>query len=177
MRGAEGFVRQAVECRFTAHANILFMNRENVLNLRSFWRIQIIGWCCFYLFHLLESIHAFLTKRVFFVEETVPVFFMFLASFALRPYCRWLLRQSRSWIAFELKAAAAAMVTSIPVTCAADLILRNFDHVPWHALVTVWGVFSFMLLILCSLYFSIKQWQQSSMEKERLLRAESELRE
>jgi two-component system sensor histidine kinase AlgZ len=29
----------------------------------------------------------------------------------------------------------------------------------------------------CSLYFSIKQWQQSSMEKERLLRAESELRE
>jgi LytS/YehU family sensor histidine kinase len=29
----------------------------------------------------------------------------------------------------------------------------------------------------CSLYFSIKQWQQSSMERERLLRAESELRE
>jgi LytS/YehU family sensor histidine kinase len=29
----------------------------------------------------------------------------------------------------------------------------------------------------CSLYFSIKQWQQSSMEKERLLRAESEVRE
>jgi two-component system sensor histidine kinase AlgZ len=29
----------------------------------------------------------------------------------------------------------------------------------------------------CSLYFSIKQWQQSSMERERLLRAESEVRE
>jgi LytS/YehU family sensor histidine kinase len=29
----------------------------------------------------------------------------------------------------------------------------------------------------CSLYFSIKQWQQSSQEKERLLRAESEVRE
>ena len=110
-------------------------------------------------------------------EETVPIFFMFLGSFALRPFCRRLLRQSQSWIAFELKAAAAAMVTSIPVACAAGLILRIFDHVPWHALVTVWAWSFFMLFMWCSLYFSIKQWQQSSMEKERLLRAESELRE
>ena len=156
---------------------MLFMDRENVLNLRSFWQIQIIGWGCFYLFHLLESIHAFLTKRVSFAEETVPVFFMFLGSFLLRPFCRWLLRQSRSWIAFEWKAAAAAMVTSIPVACAAGLILQNVNHVPWHALVTVWAWSFFMLFMWCSLYFSIKQWQQSSMEKERLLRAESELRE
>jgi two-component system LytT family sensor kinase len=170
-------VRQTVECRFTAWAKMLFMNRENVLNLRSFWQVQIIGWCCYYLFHLLESIHAFFTKRVFFDEETVPVFFMFLGSFVLRPFCRWLLRQSRSWIAFELKAAAAAMVTSIPVTCAAGLVLQNFNHVPWHALVAVWAWSFFMLLMWCSLYFSIKQWQQSSMEKERLLRTESELRE
>jgi two-component system, LytTR family, sensor kinase len=154
-----------------------FMNRESVLNLRSFWQVQIIGWLGYYLFHLLEMIHAYLTKRVFFDEETVPVFFMFLGSFALRPFCRWLLRQSRSWIAFELKAAAAAMVTSIPVTCAAALILQNFNHVPWHALVAVWAWSFFMLLMWCSLYFSIKQWQQSSMEKERLLRAESELKE
>jgi hypothetical protein len=153
------------------------MNRENVLNLRSFWQVQILGWCGYYVFHLLESIHAFWTKRVFLDEETVPVFFMFLASFVLRPFCRWLLRQSRSWIAFELKAAGAAMVTSIPVTCAAGLILQNFYHVPWHALVAVWAWSFFMLLMWCSLYFSIKQWQQSSMEKERLLRAESELRE
>lgn len=156
---------------------MLFMNRENALNLRSFWQVQIIGWCCYYLFHLLESIHAFLTKRVFFNDETVPVFFMFLGSFVLRPFCRWLRRRSRSWIAFELKAAAAAMVLSIPVTCASDLILRNFNHVPWHALVAVWAWSFFMLLMWCSLYFSIKQWQQSSMEKERLIRAESELRE
>jgi hypothetical protein len=153
------------------------MNRESVLNLRSFWQVQILGWCGYYLFHLLESIHAFLTKRVFFDEETVPVFFMFLASFVLRPFCRWLLRQSRSWIAFELKAAAAAMVASIPVTWAASLILQNVNHVPWHALVAVWAWSFFMLFMWCSLYFSIKQWQQSSMERERLLRAESELRE
>ena len=156
---------------------MLFMNRGNVLKVRSFWQIQITGWCCFYLFHLLESIHAFLTKRVFFLEETVPVFFMFLGSFVLRPFCRWLLQRSQSWIAFELKAAAAAMITSIPVACAACLILQFFNHVPWHALVTVWAWSFFMLFMWCSLYFSIKQWQQSSMEKERLLLAESEVRE
>jgi two-component system LytT family sensor kinase len=153
------------------------MKRENVLNLRSFWKIQIIGWCCFYLFHLLESIHGFLTKRVYIDEETVPIVLMFLGSFALRPFCRWLLRQSQSWIAFELIAAAAAMVTSIPVACGAWFILKNSYPVPWHAVVTVWAWSFFMLFIWCSLYFSIKQWQQSSEEKERLLRAESEVRE
>jgi hypothetical protein len=153
------------------------MNRENVLNLRSFWPIQIIGWSCFYLFDLLESIHEFLTKRVYIDDKTVPIIFMFLGSCALRPICRWLLRQSQSWIAFELKAAAAAMATAIPVACAACLILQMSDPVPWHAWVTVVMWSFFILFIWCSLYFSIKQWQQSSQEKERLLRAESEVRE
>lgn len=145
--------------------------------MRSFWQIQITGWCCFYLFDLLESIHQFLTKRVYIREETVPIALMFLGSFALRPFCRRLLRQSQSWIEFELKAAAAAMVTSIPVACAAGLILQNFYTVPWHAVVAVWAWSFFILFMWCSLYFSIKQWLQSSEEKERLLRAESEVRE
>ncbi len=156
---------------------MLIMKRENVLNMRSFWQIQITGWCCFYLFDLLESIHQFLTKRVYIREETVPIALMFLGSFALRPFCRRLLRQSQSWIEFELKAAAAAMVTSIPVACAAGLILQNFYTVPWHAVVAVWAWSFFILFMWCSLYFSIKQWLQSSEEKERLLRAESEVRE
>jgi hypothetical protein len=153
------------------------MKRDSVLHLRSFWQIQIIGWGCFYLYDLLESIHAFLTKREFVDEETVPIALMFLGSCALRPFCRWLLRQSQSWIAFELKAAAAAMVTSIPVACGAGLILQIFYPVPWHAYVAMLMWSAFILFMWCSLYFSIKQWQQSSQEKERLLRAESEVRE
>ena len=110
-------------------------------------------------------------------EETVPIALMFFGSCALRPFCRWLLRQSQSWVDLELKAAAAAMITSIPVACAAGLILRKSYHVPWDALVTVWAWSAFVLFMWCSSYFSIKQWQQSSLEKERLLRAESEVRE
>ncbi|HEY6489155.1 MAG: histidine kinase [Terracidiphilus sp.] len=156
---------------------MLIMKRENVLNLQSFWQIQILGWGCFYLYELVESIHAFLTKRVFIKEETVPIALMFLGSCALRPFCRSLMRQSQSWISFELKAAVAATVTSIPVACGAGLILQNFYVVQWHALVTVWAWSAFVLFMWCSLYFSIKQWQRSSDERERLLRAESEVRE
>jgi two-component system, LytTR family, sensor kinase len=55
--------------------------------------------------------------------------------------------------------------------------LESFEHVPWHALVAVSMWSCFILFIWCSLYFSIKQWQQSSEERERLLRVESEVRE
>jgi LytS/YehU family sensor histidine kinase len=102
---------------------------------------------------------------------------MFLASCALRPFCRRLLRQSQSWIGFELKVAAAAVVTSIPVACGTGLILQFSHHVTLHSLVSVLAWSAFVLFMWCSLYFSIKQWQQSSEEKERLLRAESEVRE
>jgi two-component system sensor histidine kinase AlgZ len=37
--------------------------------------------------------------------------------------------------------------------------------------------FSVVLFLWCSLYFSIKQWQQSAQEREQLLRAEAEARE
>ena len=36
---------------------------------------------------------------------------------------------------------------------------------------------TFILFVWCSLYFSIKLWQQSMRERERLLRAEAEVRD
>ena len=108
----------------------------------------------------------------------MPIVLMFLGSCALRPFCRWLLRQSQSWIAFEVKAAAAAVVTSIPVACGSRPHFAEFLSLcPGTHLVSVLTWSAFVLFMWCSLYFSIKQWQQSSKEKERLLRAESEVRE
>jgi two-component system, LytTR family, sensor kinase len=167
-----------VECESINQVKILIVKSSSVLNLWSFWQIQLIGWGCFYLFDLLESIHYFLTNRVSIDNELVPVSFMFLGSFALRPICRRLLRQSPSWIAFESRAAAASMATAIPAGCASCFILRFFHPVvQWHAVVATVMWSFFILFMWCSLYFSIKQWQQSSGEKERLLRAESEIRE
>jgi two-component system, LytTR family, sensor kinase len=44
-------------------------------------------------------------------------------------------------------------------------------------LVETWLQSTVVLFLWCSLYFSIKQWQRSARERERLLRAESEARE
>jgi two-component system LytT family sensor kinase len=153
------------------------MNRNGALHLRSFWQIQIIGWGCFYVYDLLGSLVDLLGKRESLDEETVPLVLMFLGSCALRPLCRRLLRQSQSWIAFELKVAAAAAATSIPVVCGTGLIMQFSHRVTLHSLVTVLTWSTWVLFVWCSLYFSIKQWQQSNEEKERLLRAESEVRE
>ena len=156
---------------------MLLMKRESAPHLRSFWQIQIIGWGCFILYDLLSAILPLLGRRESIDEELVPLFLMFLASCALRPFCRRLLRQSQSWIAFEAKAAAAAVVISVPVSGGAGLILQFAHHVTLSSLVSVFAWSAFVLFMWCSLYFSIKQWQQSSQEKERLLRVESEVRE
>ncbi len=102
---------------------------------------------------------------------------MILGSFALHPICRWLLRQSQSWLAFELKAAGFAVLTSIFAACGTGLWLESFNRADWFSLVSYWMWSSFVLFMWCSLYFSIKQWQQSTEEKQRLLHAESEVRE
>ena len=52
--------------------------------------------------------------------------------------------------------------------------IRPIDWADW--LVTYTGA-TFILFLWCSLYFSIKLWQQSVRERERLLRAESEARD
>jgi two-component system LytT family sensor kinase len=153
------------------------MNRDSVLHLRSFWQFQIVGWGGFYLSDLLGSIPNLLGSHDSLFEETVPVVFMFLGSCALHPLCRWLLRQSQSWIAFELKAAAGAVVAANLSACATGLTLHGFHNVDWFGLAPIAMWSSFVLFMWCSLYFSIRQWQQSSKEKERLLRAEAEVRE
>jgi two-component system, LytTR family, sensor kinase len=156
---------------------MLLMKRDSALHLRSFWQMQIIGWGCFYVYDLLSAILPLLGKRESIDEETVPVLLMFLGSCALRPFCRRLLRQSQSWIAYEWKVAAAAVAVSIPIACGTGLILQFSHHVNLSSLVSVLAWSAFVLFMWGSLYFSIKQWQQSSQEKEQLLRVESEVRE
>lgn len=105
------------------------------------------------------------------------MFFMFLGSCALHPVCRWLRRQSQSWVAFELKGTAASAIAATPIAVATGLVSEGPNHVNWLGLAPIMVWSSSVLFIWCSLYFSIKQWHQSNQEKERLLRAESEVRQ
>jgi two-component system LytT family sensor kinase len=102
---------------------------------------------------------------------------MSLGSVALHPVCRWLLRQSPSWFAFEWKAAGFSVLASTFTACGIGLSLNWFYRSDWFSLVSYWMWSSFVLFMWCSLYFSIKQWQQSTEEKQRLLRAETEVRD
>jgi len=125
-------------------------------------------------FELFGSIPQLLSRHDSLFDETVPIVVMFLGSCALRPVCRRLWRQSQSWIAFELKATAWAVVVGILCAGATGVALFGFHDVVWldQAPILVWS--ASVLFIWCSLYFSIKQWQQSTEEKQRLLRAETE---
>jgi len=155
---------------------MVLMSRNGAVNLRSFWVFQIIGWGSFYISNLLGSIPQLMSRHDSVREETIPVFFMFLGSCALHPFCRWLRRRSQSWIAFEWRAAAAAVLAGSLSAGVTGIALQGL-HGDWLGLapIAVWS--ASVLFMWCSLYLSIKQWQQSNEEKERLLRAEAEVRE
>ena len=160
-----------------ASARMLLMNLDSALNRRSFWQFQIVGFGCFYLSNLFASIPQLLSRHDSLREETVPVLAMFLGSCALRPVCRRVWRQSQSWIAFELNAIAWAVVAGTLSAGATGVAFRGFRHVNWFTLAPIMVWSTSVLFMWCSLYFSIKQWQQSTEEKQRLLRAETEVRE
>jgi len=56
--------------------------------------------------------------------------------------------------------------------------LTALGHLPdWYGWIVNSIQCAFILFVWCSLYFSIKTWQQSAQERERLLRAEAEIRD
>jgi two-component system LytT family sensor kinase len=59
----------------------------------------------------------------------------------------------------------------------AELSVLGFRKMDWADLAGNSVQFAVVLFLWCSLYFSIKHWQQSAQERERLLRAEGEARE
>jgi two-component system sensor histidine kinase AlgZ len=60
---------------------------------------------------------------------------------------------------------------------AAELTVLGFRKMDWADLAGNSVQFAVVLFLWCNLYFSIKAWQQSAQERERLLRAEAQARE
>jgi two-component system, LytTR family, sensor kinase len=143
---------------------------------RSFWWLQLAGWGAFYALIVLVTIPVTKTAADF-RDQALTVLVLFLGSFLLRPVCRALLRTPRSWLNLELRAAGLSTIAgaiAASVTALAMLFFRKLELVEWIQLLIDNSVFFFLW---CSLYFSIKQWQQSTDDRERLLRAETAARE
>jgi two-component system, LytTR family, sensor kinase len=156
---------------------MLLMASDRPLQFPSFWRLQAVGWACLYVLVLVACIPDLFHKPGVLRDSTVSVGFMFLGSFVLHPVCRSLLRRSPSWLSFELRISAWSLAVGTVSAIAAELTVLAFRRMDWPDLAGNSVQFSVVLFLWCSLYFSIKQWQQSTQERERLLRAETEARE
>ena len=152
------------------------MAGKNPLRFYSFWQLQAIGWGSFYLLQLAESL-APIHRPGGLREPTLTVAFMLLGSCALRYACRSLSRRSLPWLSLEWRAAVWCLAVGPVSAFGAELAILGIQKITWgrHAPNTL--QFAFMFFMWSNLYFSIKQWQQSVNERERLLHAETEVRE
>ena len=160
-----------------AWAKIRSVLKRDELGLPSFWQLQLLGWVAFYVIVLVAALPY--RKPEEFGYQTIGCTTMFLASFVLRPICRSLLRKPLSWMALEVRALAWSVAIGFIATLITELeILRSVGRIwsdsdlPANTL-----QFSVVFFLWCTLYFSIKQWQQAALERDRLLRAETEARD
>jgi len=87
-----------------------------------------------------------------------------------------MLRKPRPWIGLELRAFGLSVALGAVSSFAMELVkLRG--RVVWADFLEDWLQAAVVLFLWATLYFSIKQWQQSARERQRLVRAESDARE
>jgi two-component system, LytTR family, sensor kinase len=156
---------------------MLVMARKKSLRFDSFWRLQLLGWGCFYVWALLGSSSALVRQPGTLREISVSMWYQFLVSFAMRPVCRRLLARSQSWLAFEWKAGVACVFAAVVSLYVTERTLHGLEKIDWFSLTSLTMNYWFVLFMWCNLYFSIKQWHQVAWEKERLLRAEADAQE
>jgi len=149
--------------------------KRDELGLPSFWLLQVMGWIGFYLLLLLTTLPYYKPEEV--RNQTICCVTLFLASCLLRPVCRTLLRRPMPWLSLEMRAFGWSAAVGTLATLVAEVVKLRAVRVIWGDFLDDWLQFSLFLFLWCTLYFSIKQWQQATRERERLLRAESEARE
>ena len=170
MRQTECYaVRAGLECRI--------MSNHERPRLPTFWQLQAIGWSGLYAL-LLVTAAPRLGDREQLKNSSLTVGFLFAASLLLRPACHSLLLRPLSWMWRELGAFGWSLVTAaVAAYLAMPLMNSNTRPFNWMEWRITSVQFSVVLFLWCSLYLSIKQWERSERERERLLRAEGEVRE
>jgi two-component system, LytTR family, sensor kinase len=150
--------------------------RRDEFGFPTFWPLQIGGWIFFYLL-MLVAILPELKKPGMWAVNTACVLAMFIASFFLRPICRSLQKRGLSWIDLETRAFAWSLLAGALAGAGCEIAVPQLHPMQWADWLVNSIQTSVVLFLWCSLYFSIKQWQQSAQERERLLRAEAEVRD
>lgn len=150
--------------------------KRDELGFPTFWPMQIGGWLAFYVLILL-SIVPMLDKKGIVTENNEFVFGMFAASCLLRPICRSLYVRTSSWFSLEIRASGVALLAGVADGYLIEAWGMRDWSPPWSHVLDGTVQCSLTLFLWCTLYFSIKQWQQGARERQRLLRMEAEARE
>jgi two-component system, LytTR family, sensor kinase len=149
--------------------------KRDQLGVPSFWQLQSLGWLAFYFVLILAVLPYRKLEEI--RDQTIACAVLLLASSLLRPVCRSLLRRSFPWITLELRALAWSVAVGTVAAFVTELAIVRSVRLVWTDLLENVVQLSVMLFLWCTLYFGIKQWQQSMQERERLLRAETEARD
>jgi two-component system, LytTR family, sensor kinase len=151
--------------------------RRDKLGVPGFWPLQIISWSAYYVL-LLVSFLPSLDKMAGMLREfTLCTLTTFIGSCLLRPVCRGLMRGGYTWMALEIRAALWTFLVGAIAALAGELWTHVGGGFNWPDTLEESVQAVITLFLWCSLYFSIKHWQQSAAERERLLRVEAEVRE
>jgi two-component system LytT family sensor kinase len=141
----------------------------------SFWLLQFCGWSGFYVLVLVALVTAFNVPGLL-RSNTIWFLCLFATTFLQRPFCRSLMSRPLSWIVLEVWAFVCSVFAGAVASLVAEFLI-TFPTIGWRDFVDAWLQSTVVLFLWSSLYFSIKHWQRSARERERLLRAESEARE
>jgi two-component system sensor histidine kinase AlgZ len=87
------------------------------------------------------------------------------------------MRRAFAWLGLEIRAFAWSLLVGVSAAYVMELATSPHGPFNWIDWLGTAVRSTFILFVWCSLYFSIKLWQQSMRERERLLRAEAEVRD
>src|SRR5215472_3869191 len=171
----EGFGRRVAARPAGFGARIRSVWERDEFGVPSFWVLQILGWTGFYGLILLTIVLPSHSKQELW-NQTLCWAMVFAGSWLLHPACRAMLRKPRPWLILESRAFALAVAVGALCTFAMKMA-KSRDRIGLGDSLEDWLQSAVMLFLWCTLYFSIKQWQQAMRERQRLVRAESEVRE
>jgi two-component system, LytTR family, sensor kinase len=152
--------------------------KQHEVTSPTFWQLQATGWIGLYALLIVTALTRVPYSTIAILSGTLRCVLWFIASCGLRFICRSLLRHPHSWLQLELRVFGWCLLAgaSAPFLLV-SLAALYFHQFGWRG-ATRDSVSGFVLMLLwCNLYFSIKQWQRSTQERERLLRAEADARE
>jgi len=150
--------------------------KRDELGFPAFWPLQIIGWSGYYLVTM-ASLLPYLQKPGVVWANSALIISMFIVSCLLRPVCRSLLGRGLPWISLELRGFGWSLLAGALAAVVWPLTAHSHWGPNWAEWLEQAGNAAITLFLWVSLYFSVKQWQQSAREKTRLLRVETEARD